>query len=180
MLPLSRDWFTDPELAGGGAIVDHVVHIADLLDALRGVPVASVTAVANSTLHTSRAKAETSGLVTLTYADGVIAAIDCSWSRPDTSPIWGGLTLSVAGTSGTVDVDFFGPSVRGIDAATGAARILPYGPNFDEAMIATFLDAVRAGARPQPDIAVGLRTLAVVLGAQESVRTGATVDVRSP
>src|SRR5215217_3581961 len=24
-------WFTDPELSGGGAIMDHVVHVADLL-----------------------------------------------------------------------------------------------------------------------------------------------------
>lgn len=179
MLPLTRDWFTEPELSGGGALVDHVVHIADLLEALRGVPVASVTAVANGVLHAGRAKAETAGLVTLTYEDGVIAAIDCSWSQPDTSPIWGGLKLSVAGSRGTVDIDFFAPSVRGIDAATGAARVLPYGPNFDEAMITTFLAAVRGGTQPQPDIAVGLRTLAVVVGAQESVRTERTVEVRS-
>ncbi|GAA4265709.1 Gfo/Idh/MocA family oxidoreductase [Frondihabitans peucedani] len=179
MLPLTRDWFTEPELSGGGALVDHVVHIADLLEALRGVPVASVTAVANGVLHAGRAKAETAGLVTMTYADGVIAAIDCSWSQPDTSPIWGGLKLSVAGTRGTVDIDFFGPSVRGIAASSGAARILPYGPDFDAAMLETFIDAVRSGTRPQPDIAVGLRTLGVVLAAQESVRTGATVDVAS-
>ncbi|ARC56264.1 putative oxidoreductase YcjS [Frondihabitans sp. 762G35] len=180
MLPLARSWFTEPELSGGGALVDHVVHIADLLDALRGVPVASVTAVANTKLHAARARAETAGLVTLTYADGVVAAIDCSWSQPDTSPIWGGLKLSVAGSAGTVDIDFFGPAARGLDARTGAAIVRTYGPNFDEAMLDVFLSAVRAGEQPQPDLAVGLRTLGVVLAAQESVRTGRTVEVVAP
>jgi predicted dehydrogenase len=175
MLPRARSWFTEPELSGGGALVDHVVHILDLLEALRGVPVVEVTAVANQKLHADRAKAETAGLVTLRYEDDVIAAIDCSWSQPDTSPVWGGLKLSVAGTRGTVDIDFFGPSVRGIDASTGAARVLPYGPSFDEAMLDAFLDAVRRGIQPEPGILVGLRSLAVVLAAQESVRTGRTV-----
>ncbi|MCU1529127.1 MAG: gfo/Idh/MocA family oxidoreductase [Frondihabitans sp.] len=177
MLPLARSWFTEPELSGGGALVDHVVHITDLLEALRGVPVVEVTALANQKLHAERAKAETAGLVTLRYADDVIAAIDCSWSQPDTSPIWGGLKISVAGTLGTVDIDFFGPSVRGIDGATGVARVLPYGPNFDGAMLGTFLDAVRSGIQPEPGIRVGLHTLAVVLAAQESVRTGRTVSL---
>ncbi len=60
MLPLTRSWFTEPELSGGGAIVDHVVHIADLLDALLdGTPAVTVTAVTNRVLHAARARAET-------------------------------------------------------------------------------------------------------------------------
>ncbi|GGL90661.1 dehydrogenase [Curtobacterium citreum] len=180
MLPLTRSWFTEPELSGGGAIVDHVVHIADLLDELLdGTPAVTVTAVTNRVLHAARAQAETAGLVTITYADGTIAAIDCSWGRPDTSPTWGGLALTVVGSEGSVDVDFFRPSVRGLDAATGRSVVLPYGPDFDQAMLETFVTAVRSGEQPQPDAAVGLRTLAVVLAAQESAASGETVRVRS-
>ncbi|MCJ1715690.1 Gfo/Idh/MocA family protein [Curtobacterium sp. VKM Ac-2922] len=180
MLPLTRSWFTEPELSGGGALVDHVVHIADLLDELLdGTPAVSVTAVTNRTLHAARAKAETAGLVTITYADGTVAAIDCSWSRPDTSPTWGGLAITVVGTGGSVDIDFFGPSARGLESATGRSVVLPYGPDFDAAMLDTFVAAVRRGEQPQPDAAVGLRTLAVVLAAQESAATGTTVAVRS-
>jgi 1,5-anhydro-D-fructose reductase (1,5-anhydro-D-mannitol-forming) len=179
VLPRARSWFTDPELAGGGALVDHVVHIVDLLEALRGVPVVEVTALANRTLHADRAAAETAGLVSLRYDDGAIAAIDCSWSVPDTSPTWGGLRISVAGTLGTIDIDFFGQSVRGIDAATGAARVLPYGASFDDALLGVFLEAVRSGEQPEPGIRVGLRTLEVVLAAQESIRTGRTVRLEA-
>jgi 1,5-anhydro-D-fructose reductase (1,5-anhydro-D-mannitol-forming) len=176
-LPEDRAWFTEPDLSGGGALVDHVVHIADLLEALMGAAPLSVTAVTNDTLHSERAKAETAGLVTITYDNGVIAAVDCSWSRPSLAPTWGGLRLVVAGTGGTVDVDFFGPRARGIDAASGRPIELPYGANFDEALLRTFVNAVRTGEQPQPDGRVGMRTLRIVLAAQESARTGSTVAI---
>ena len=56
-------------------------------------------------------------------------------------------------------------------------RPAPYGANFDDAMLTTFIDAVRSGRQPQPDVHVGLRTLSIVLAAQESARTGRTVPV---
>ena len=46
-LPAERAWFADPELAGGGAFADHVVHIADLIEALTGAEPLTVTAVSN-------------------------------------------------------------------------------------------------------------------------------------
>lgn len=177
MLPTTREWFTDPALSGGGAIVDHVVHIADMLDALMGARPVTVTAIANGTLHAERARAETAGLVTITYDNGVIAAIDCSWSKPDSAPAWGGLSLTIAGTGGTVEIDFFSPAARGLATESGLPIELRYGPNFDDAMLATFVSAVRTGSNAQPDVHVGLRTLAIVLAAQESVRSGATVPV---
>lgn len=177
MLPLTRSWFTEPDLSGGGAIVDHVVHIADMLEGLMGSAPVTVTAVANRTLHAARAQAETAGLVTITYENGVVAGIDCSWSKPDTSAVWGGLTLDVAGTGGTVSVDFFGAAARGIVAESGLPIESRYGADFDEAMLRTFVDAVRSGEQPQPDVHVGLRTLSIVLAAQESVATGRTVTV---
>jgi predicted dehydrogenase len=142
-----------------------------------GATPVSVTAVTNQKLHAERARAETAGLVTITYDNGVIAAIDCSWSQPDTAPTWGGVSVTVAGTSGTVAVDFFGPRARGLDTATGLPIEAPYGPNFDEALLSRFIDAVRTGEQPQPDGTVGLRTLDIVLAAQESARTGRTIAV---
>ena len=46
-----RTWFTDPDQAGGGALVDHVVHIADILDMLLdGEQASSVWAADNRIL----------------------------------------------------------------------------------------------------------------------------------
>lgn len=178
MLPTGRSWFADPALAGGGALMDHVVHLADLVDALLGAEPERVTAVTNRTLHADRARAETAGLVSVEYADGTIAAIDCSWSEADTAPVWGDVRLSVAGTAGTVDLDLFGPAVRGLDARTGRPVVRRYGQDFDRAMLTAFVDAVRTGSPMHPSIEVGLRTLAIVVAAQESARTGRTVDVQ--
>src|SRR5699024_4255013 len=100
-LPSARDWFTDIELAGGGSLVDHTVHVAEILDSMFGEP-AAVHATTNRILYADRAGqgAETGGLVTLTYASGLVATIDCSWSQPSDAPTWGGLTLQAVGTGG--------------------------------------------------------------------------------
>src|SRR5699024_2174036 len=73
-LPTARDWFTDVDLAGGGAMVDHTVHLAEILDSVLGAP-ATVHATTNRILHADRAGegAETGGLVTLTYDSGPVA-----------------------------------------------------------------------------------------------------------
>ncbi|MBN9182039.1 MAG: Gfo/Idh/MocA family oxidoreductase [Microbacterium sp.] len=177
-LPSSRDWFTDPVLAGGGALFDHVVHVADLLDVLLDSPPVSVAAVTNGILHRDRADVETGGLVLVEYADGVIASIDCSWSLPDTAPRWGGVWLHVLATGGTADIDFFDAAVRGVDGATGSAVELSIGENVDEALLTAFLDMVRGDEHPPlPDLDAGLRSLSIVFAAQESARTGRRVAV---
>ena len=65
--------------------------------------------------------------------------------------------------------------MRGTTA--GRAAELRYGADLDAAMLTTFLDAVRSGGRPQPDLEVGMRTLRIVLAAQESARTGRTISL---
>ena len=172
-----RAWFTDPLLSGGGAMVDHIVHVADLLDALTGFTPEFVRAVSNRILHADKpeVRAETGGLVTISYAGGFVATIDCSWSQPDHAPTWGGLTLQVVGTAGIADIDPFAQHVGGV--GSDDALLLGYGTNTDELLLAEFLQAVRTGRAPQPDGAAGIRSLKIVLAAQQSARTGEVVPV---
>lgn len=171
-LPDGRDWFTDVELAGGGALVDHTVHIAEILDSMFGPP-ETVHAVANRILWADRAGegAETGGLVTLTYASGMVATIDCSWSQPENASTWGGLRLQAVGTGGQLQIDAFAQHVG------GPGQWHAYGENTDAVLIDAFLDAVRAGEAVEPTGEVGLRTVRIVAAAQESVRTGQPVRV---
>jgi predicted dehydrogenase len=174
-VPAARAWFTDPELAGGGAMT--TVHLADLVDALLdGVPAVRVHATANNLLHPDAA-VETAGIVTVTYADGTNLTIDCSWSRPASHSIWGGLTMSVVSDAGLIDVDPFAPSVSGWSETDANELALGYGPNLDEALLEAFLTAVRTGATPQPDGHVGIRTTAIVEAAYRSWREGRAVEV---
>lgn len=183
----TRSWFTDPELAGGGALVDHVVHCADLIDALTGgMRAATVYAAANSILHSDKGvQVETGGLVTVTYENGLIATIDCSWSQPDTAATWGGVTLKVTGTRGSAEVEPFAERVAGV-GLEGDIH-LGYATDVDALMLDEFLGAVRASGsavagtapavQPQPDGHVGLRTLEIVDAARRSAREGAPVQL---
>ncbi len=177
-LPQDRAWFTDPDLAGGGALVDHVVHCADLIDELLGERAATVRAVSNRILHADRELAvETGGLVTVQYPSGIIASIDCSWSWPMSSPTWGGLTLQIVLEFGTLTVSPFRRGVAGHDAA--GETWTPVGADLDALMLSEFLDAVRTDRTPQPDAAVGIRTLEIVAAARTSAASAGT-PVRLP
>ncbi|MGO2607887.1 MAG: Gfo/Idh/MocA family protein [Brachybacterium tyrofermentans] len=171
-LPDTRAWFTDVELAGGGSLVDHTVHIAEILDSMVGPPT-TVHATSNRILWADRAGegAETGGLVTLTYDSGLVATIDCSWSQPADAPTWGGLRIQAVGTGGQLQVDAFAEHVG------GPGQWLPYGVDSDAALLEAFLGAVRAGTAVEPSGDVGLRTVRVVAAAQESVRTGQPVEL---
>ncbi|MFC7879347.1 Gfo/Idh/MocA family protein [Isoptericola sp. NPDC057391] len=176
-VPAGRAWFTDPELAGGGALADHVVHLADLLDALLGEEPVAVRAVSNRVLHGDdpQVRAETGALVSLTYAGGAEVVVDCSWSVPDGAPTWGGLTLQVVGTGGTVEIDPFAAHVGGLAAQGTRQAWLGFGENLDALMLEHFLGCVRTGETPAPDGQVGLRTLRVVAAAQRSAAEGGAV-----
>ncbi|MGO2022826.1 MAG: Gfo/Idh/MocA family protein, partial [Brachybacterium tyrofermentans] len=171
-LPDTRAWFTDVGLAGGGSLVDHTVHIAEILDSMVGPPT-TVHATTNRILWADRAGAgaETGGLVTLTYDSGLVATIDCSWSQPADAPTWGGLRIQAVGTGGQLQVDAFAEHVG------GPGQWLPYGVDSDTALLEAFLGAVRAGEAVEPSGDVGLRTVRVVAAAQESVRTGQPVEL---
>lgn len=175
-VPGDRPWFTDPELAGGGAVTDHTVHVIDLMDALlHGDSPVSVHARVNRLLHPDSA-VETAGLVQVRYAGGVLVTIDCSWSRPADYPTWGGLTLDVVGVGGLARMDAFGTRVDGHIAGRGHAW-LPYGDDMDAALVAEFLQVVRTGEEPHPDGRAGLRGTAIVHAAYTSIRTGEVITI---
>ncbi|MEV4333383.1 Gfo/Idh/MocA family oxidoreductase [Streptomyces sp. NPDC049597] len=178
---LVRPWFADPTLAGGGAVMDHTLHIADLLDVLLdGEQPMHVHAVANTLLTPDGARepeVESAGLLTLTYANGLTATIDCSWSHPATHPAWGGLTLTCVGQRALAEFDAFPPLLTGYDTTDAITRWEPAAIDLDAAMLDTFLTAARTGQRSHPDGHTGLRTLRTALAAYESLRTGQPATV---
>ncbi|MBA3874290.1 MAG: Gfo/Idh/MocA family oxidoreductase, partial [Anaerolineae bacterium] len=102
---LERGWFVDKQLAGGGAVIDHVVHLADMLRWYLQSEVVEVFATTNAIMHAGKVDVETAGLVMLTFANGVFASIDCSWSKPAYYPTWGGLTLELVAENGLATMD---------------------------------------------------------------------------
>ena len=172
-LPAGRDSFADVELAGGGAMVDHTVHIAEILDSVFGPP-ATVHAVTNRILYAERAgggrrdrRPGHPHLRLRTRRHHRLLLVTAG-RRP---PTWGGLRLQALGTGGQLQIDAFAQHVG------GHGQWLPYRTNTDALLLDAFLDAVRAGEAVDPTGEVGLRTVAVVAAAQESVRTGQPVAI---
>jgi predicted dehydrogenase len=171
-----REWFGDPEQSGGGAIMDHTVHLADLLDELfDGALPLEVYADANSLLFEDLA-VESAGLVSVRYEGDRVATIECGWTQPQANPAWGGLDLTVIGDAAVVEFDAFPPSGAGY--VDGAPTLLSSGPDLDALLLDEFIAAIRDDRTPQPDGWSALRSLAVVEAAYASWRTGdvAVVD----
>ena len=107
-----RAWFVDKELAGGGALMDHIVHLADIFHWFFGDDIASVYAQSNRILHANTVDVETGGLVMLTFGNGRFATIDCSWSKPLNYPTWGGLTMELVSERSLTVVDAYSQNLN--------------------------------------------------------------------
>lgn len=173
-------WFGDKRLAGGGAAMDHTVHAADAIRWLLDDEFTRVHAELGSFIY--GLDVEDCGVITCDLAGGTFASIDCSWSRPQTFPTWGGVTLHVVGEKATVDIDVFRQALTHYDDTAGRTRLLGWGDDLTARMVADFVDAILAG-RPVPISGEdGLRALEVALAAyrsSESARPVAITDLRA-
>jgi predicted dehydrogenase len=162
----------EKELAGGGAAMDHIVHLADILRWYLDSEVTQVYAQLNHILHADEVDVETGGLVMLTFANGVFASIDCSWSRPRLFPTWGGLTMEIVGEGGAILTDPFRQNltIHGNPAQHMAWAY--WGSDANQAMIDEFVAAVRADRPPAVTGVDGLRATQVVLAAYRSAASG--------
>lgn len=161
-------WFGDKRLAGGGAAMDHTVHAADAIRWLTGDEFTRVHAELGSFIY--GLEVEDCGVLTCDLAGGAFASIDCSWSRPQTFPTWGGVTLHVVGEKATVDVDVFRQALTHYDDTAGRTRQVGWGDDLTARMVADFVDAIIAG-RPVPISGEdGLRALEVVVAAYGSAQ----------
>jgi UDP-N-acetylglucosamine 3-dehydrogenase len=159
-------WFGDPAKAGGGAVMDHTVHVADLLRWLLHDEVERVEAEVGS--YSADLGVDDTGILLLDLVGGAFASIDCSWSRPKTFPTWGGLTLHVVGEQATIDVDVFRQAITHYDDSTSDTRLVTWGDDLNRLMVAGFVDAILAG-RPVPISGEdGMRALEVAIAAYRS------------
>ena len=172
---LYRAWFVDPSLAGGGALTDHVVHLADLYRWLLGSEAEEVFAVENRILHDRFDAVETGGLVSLRFANGVFATIDCSWSKPRSYPTWGGLSIEAIGTNGVLTTDAFAQHLTLYGADDAGVSWPFWGSDPASAMLAEFVAACRDGREPTATGLDGLRALEIVDAAYRSIAIGAPI-----
>ncbi|MCS7460331.1 Gfo/Idh/MocA family oxidoreductase [Paenibacillus doosanensis] len=169
-------WFVDPALSGGGAVLDHTVHVMDLMRWFLGSEPARVYAEMGTLFHDL--PVEDSGMVHVTFESGVIAVLDTSWSRSKSFPFWGDVTMEIIGTEGVISVDAFGQKNEVYSDEAGKAQWSHWGDRMDRYMLLDFVRAVRERGQAPISGEDGMRSAAVALAAYESVRRKASVDMK--
>lgn len=140
-------WFVDAALSGGGAVIDHTVHVVDLLRWLLDDEIADIRCEHATRLH-PELEVEDVGLLLMRWRKGTVATLDTSWSRPKSFPIWGNVHLRLKGESANLDVDCFPRQTEHSDIATMRNTGGSPGENLDEAMLAEFVASIREGRDP--------------------------------
>lgn len=132
-------WFVDRALSGGGAIIDHTIHIADLVYWLFDKEIKSVSAQSATALHDI--PVEDTGLLHVVFTDDTLLSLDTSWNRPDNYPVWGDAIMEIICENGRVLVDGFG-RYADVYHNTGNQERVYYEPDMDIAMFTAFKDII--------------------------------------
>jgi UDP-N-acetylglucosamine 3-dehydrogenase len=157
-------WFVDPAKSGGGAVIDHTVHVVDIMRWFMGAEVRSVYAEIDKTI--SSGSIDDCGILTIEFENDVFSTLDCSWSRNDTYPTWGDVTLEIIGSEGTLKVDAF---AQKLDVyAPHGVNWNYWGDNMDLELVNDFLNSVSKGKEPSISGTDGMKALEVALAAYES------------
>jgi predicted dehydrogenase len=166
-----RAWFANKELAGGGAAMDHIVHLADLFRWSFAAEVSEVYAEIDNLFYPNELHVDTAGLLLITLSNGIQASIDCSWSRPTTYPRWGHLKMEVVGEKGAVLMDSFAQHLTAY-SKTGPRNPewTGFGPDPNQPMIQEFVDSIRDQRQPSITWNDGYQALRVVLAAYQSAQ----------
>ncbi|HTE19255.1 MAG TPA: Gfo/Idh/MocA family oxidoreductase [Armatimonadota bacterium] len=161
------DWRVDPEIAGGGALMDMACHRLEVMLNVGG-PATEVTAIVE-TLERDW-QVDDTGCLLLRFASGALGIHSTTLTSPPRHD-----TLQVEGTRGKLILDpleHWADCVR-LVTPEGEQRIPvePVTAEFqDLAMIEDFVTAVREEREPVCNAAAGLHTQEVITAAYESAR----------
>ncbi|MDI6909599.1 Gfo/Idh/MocA family oxidoreductase [Nocardioides sp.] len=178
--PAYPGWITDPVAAGGGALIDHSVHVTDVMRHVSGLEVAQVSAECGSLLWDCGV--EDVAILSLRFDNGAVGSVDPSWSVPADNPWDYDFFLRLVGTEGALEISDGAEALRVVSTREGGPvglRDASFAEDADRAMVEAFLASVRAGAIQAPCATAvdGLRALEVALAGYRSSAAGSVAEV---
>lgn len=178
--PAYPAWITQAAHAGGGAVLDHSVHVTDAMRFVTGAEVETVCAEIG-TLFNENLQVDDCGLLLLKFRNGIAASVDPSWAIPHANPFHYDFYLRITGTDGLIALDDTQQALR-VSTDTRQERGVvweAFGSNPDLEMVRHFVSCIRTGETVSPGASGedGLRALEIALAAYESARTGESVHL---
>jgi predicted dehydrogenase len=177
------DWFWNPALSGGGAILDLGCHCIEIGRSFIGKHIRPVEVVCWADTQVKPIEAEDHAIGLIRFENGAIGQFEVSWC------FRGGMELKdeVSGTEGSIRIDNFlrtGLEVFSAQnkgsyvaekAETGNGWLFPVGDEVHElgynTMFADMLNAIESGSTPIEDFYDGYVVNAVMDACYQSVKT---------
>lgn len=166
-------WFVEPAKSGGGAMIDHVVHVTDLLRVLLGSEVTHVQAQIGNNMYGQ--EWDDTAMLTLEFESGVFATLDSSWSRHASYKTWGDVTMKVIGEKGVIELDMFGQSLEFFRGDSPTHVAMGYGSDLDAGLVNDFLRSVEQGTPPPITVEDGFAASLVAIRGYESAKARSVV-----
>lgn len=146
-------------------MIDHVVHVADLMRRLFGESFLTVQAQTGNN-HYDQSWEDTA-MVTVEFENGVFVSIDSSWNRPANASTWGNVKLNLVGEKGLIELDLF--SQGGVLTNQNGVSQVGTGSNLDAMMFDDFFEAILTGGKAKSTLQDGLWASQIAIRAYESV-----------
>ena len=157
-----NSWFTEAEIAGGGILIDTLVHSIDIFRALTGQEIEAAHACLSSTLPI---EVEDSASLLLRGSGGVLGTLNCSWVTPVADSF-----VRIHGTEGQALLDYNADAGLRYKLADDADWTEPQfdAPDRFARQAAHFLDCVDGKSSPLVKGEDGLAVMRVIESAYES------------
>lgn len=164
-------WFTEKEIAGGGILIDTLVHSIDLFHALAGAPIQAVSAQVSTSLPI---QVEDSASLLVATASGISGSLNCSWVTPVSEA-----EVRIYGTEGEAVIDYAqSGGLRYRLAADEAWTQLSFDqPDRFDQQAAHFLTCAAAGTAPQVGAENALAVMRVIDAAYRSAQSRTMVTI---
>lgn len=174
-----QGWFTQNDLAGGGALADMGVHAIDTIRYLLGDP-RPVKVYARIATHFGDYNVDDSGIIMITWDSGTESIIESGWWQPHMD----GPEAS-SGIYGTKGYASLFPTFLKLKKGESSEQITPNLPAREDhcdqviytKQMEYFIDCVRTRTVPIPGTMEGQIVMQIVDAAYRSAQTGKVIDL---
>lgn len=172
-------WFTQRELAGGGALADMGVHAIDAVRFVLGDPLPR-SVFARMVSYYGDYDVDDTGLIVIEWANQVLSTVEFGWRQPHSEGVVG--STHFYGREGYARL--FPTRLTQTDKQREQTEPLPAANIADldavfaemyRAQLQHFVDCIRTGSQPMPGAREGYAIMRIVDAAYESSRSGQVI-----